>query len=413
MKKILSLLLAALLVFSAFGSAIFTAGAASQLTVTSVSLTGQNAKRPVSKAEIDSYLKSGQGMAFDEDDYDDVDLTDFGRYSFALKLSNGKSVVVDANSLFMMSVIDDNHFVFVDAYISGADYKNAVKKGNKSIYAYVDCMLYNDNLANYISEKSTNISGLLETIQHPAFEKTFKIKLSLIDRYVKKLTVVSGVPKSVYKGADYVDLNTAKFSVTYYNNTTKTYTAKRNSPLGIKYSDSSSLTSTFYYDDYTLNNRPFYCTIGKTKLRFDYEDAPAAYCDVKVNACPYKKIEVKDCTLADDVFGMGKGLQSLTCEITKTNGKKITVEKSFDQPVCYGVAAEIDGYYLNYYAEAAGILPESLGGNTLVEVDFAGFEDSFNSSESSNATLLSKIIAKFEAVFDKIISMIDSLFFLL
>ncbi len=410
MKKLLSLLLSALLIFSVFGSVIFTADGASQLTVTSVSLTGKHAKRPVSKAEIDAYLKDGDGMQYDDDDYDDIDISDFGRYSFALKLSNGKSVVIDSDSLLMMEEIDSSHFVLLCAYISGADYKNAVKKGSNSIYAYVECSVFNAKLSDFISEKNLDLEGLFEVLEHPSFEKTFKIKLSLIDRYVKKLTVVSGVPKSVYKNADYVELNSAKFTVTYYNNTTKTYTVKRNSPLGIKYSG-SSLTSGYYFDEYTLNNEPFYCTIGKTKLRFDYEDAPAVYTAVTVNPCPYKKIEVKDCTLADVSTGYGRALTSLSCEITKTNGKKVTVKKTFDQPSGYGVAAEMDGYYLNYYTEAVGIIPEKFGGNTLVEVDFAGYEDTFNSSEASNATMLSKLVAKYETIVDKIMTIFFSFMF--
>ena len=410
MKKFLSLLLSALLIFSVFGSVLFTADGASQFTVKSVSLTGKHAKRPVSKAEIDAYLKDDNGMQYDDDDYDDIDISDFGRYSFALKLSNGKSVVIDPDSVLMMEEIDSSHFVYMCAYISGADYKNAVKKGSKSIYAYVECSVFNAKLSDFISEKNLDLEGLFEVLEHPSFEKTFKIKLSLIDRYVKKLAVVSGVPKSVYKNADYVELNAAKFTVTYYNNTTKTYTVKRNSPLGIKYSG-SSLTSGYNYDDYTLNNEPFYCTIGKTKLCFEYEDAPAVYTAVTVNPCPYKQIEVKDCTLADDVTGYGKGLTSLSCEITKTNGKKINVNKTFEQPLSYGVAAELDGYYLSYYAETAGIIPEKFGGNTIVEVDFAGYEDTFNSSEASNASFLSKIIAKFEAVMDKVMTLLNSVMY--
>ena len=109
--------------------------------------------------------------------------------------------------------------------------------------------------------------------------------------------------------------------------------------------------------------------------------------------------------------GYGKGLTSLSCEITKTNGKKINVNKTFEQPLSYGVAAELDGYYLSYYAEAAGIIPEKFGGNTIVEVDFAGYEDTFNSSEASNASFLSKIIAKFEAVMDKVMTLLYSVMY--
>ena len=102
MKKLLSLLLSALLIFSVFGSVLFTADGASQFTVKSVSLTGKHAKRPVSKAEIDAYLKDDNGIQYDDDDYDDIDISDFGRYIFALKLSNGKSVVIKPDSALMM-----------------------------------------------------------------------------------------------------------------------------------------------------------------------------------------------------------------------------------------------------------------------------------------------------------------------
>ena len=56
MKKIISLILTLLLVASVLSVGSFTAFGGSGVEVTSVSLTGANAKRPLSKTEIDSFF---------------------------------------------------------------------------------------------------------------------------------------------------------------------------------------------------------------------------------------------------------------------------------------------------------------------------------------------------------------------
>ena len=391
MKKIISLILTLLLVASVLSVGSFTAFGGSGVEVTSVSLTGANAKRPLSKTEIDNFFKYGSDIDIDDDGVDDIFLSMFGRYNFTLKLSNGKTAKIKSDGGYLYGnfcLIDDNNFAMVYPYVSGADYKKAVKNKSQSVYGKVTCMVYHANLDDLMK----NIDKMLEIMEKPSFEKTFKLKFKLVDRYVTKLKAVSGVPKSVYKNADYVTLENAKFSVTYYTGTTKTYTVKRNSlKTGI-------MAPGDYYDEYTLNNEAFYCEIGKNKLCFDYADAPTAYTSIKVNPCPYKKIEIKDCTFADDVSGYGKGVKTLSCDITKTSGKVVNITAKFDDPSFMGIAAELDGYYLNYSANSASVIPENLGGNTVLEVDFAGLKDEFNSSESSDATLLSKIIARFEAI---------------
>ncbi|MGN1195740.1 MAG: hypothetical protein ACI4SB_09670 [Acutalibacteraceae bacterium] len=402
MKKIISLILTLLLVVSVLSVGSFSALGGSSVEVTSVSLTGTNAKRPLSKAEIDSYIKYGYDSDIDDDGVTDIYLSAFERYNFSLKLSNGKSVELNSKAYLYTGFcpIDDNNFALVSPYVSGADYKKAVKNDSKSIYAKVYCAVYNAKLSEL------SIDKMLEIMENPSFEKTFKVKIKLVDRYVTKLKAVSGVPKSVYKNADYVALEKAKFSVTYYTGTTKTYTVKRNSPIG----DIDIMEPGEWIDEYTLNNEAFYCEIGKDKLCFDYADAPTAYTSVKVNPCPYKKIEIKDCTFADDVNGYGKGVKTLSCDITQTNGKVVNITAKFDNPSFMGVAAELNGYYLNYMTDSASMIPEFLGGNTIVEVDFAGFGDEFNSSESSDATLLSKIIAKFEAVINILENLLYSIY---
>ena len=124
----------------------------------------------------------------------------------------------------------------------------------------------------------------------------------------------------------------------------------------------------------------------------------------------FKKIEIKDCKFGDDIFGGGKGVEYLSCDITQKNVKVVNIITEIDKPISVGVAAELNGYYLNFYADSASIIPEKFGGNTVVGVDFAGLDDEFNSSEASDATLLSKLMAKLEAAINALIKLLPIIY---
>ena len=407
MKRLISVICALLLLVSALSMGTMAATGSGNLEVTAVSLTGTNSKRPLSKAEVNTYLKDGYEIDFDNDGVMDIALATFNRYNFLLKLSNGKTSVVNSDRAVFYNVfgiIDDSHFAIITPYVSGAAYKTAVKNASQYLYVSVDCAVYNADYNALIKEPSK----MIEIVNKPAFKKTFKLKYRLVDRFVTKIEAVSGVPKAVYEDADYVALDGAKFSVTYYNGTTRTYAVKRNSPLDMELSESESLY--YYCPDYTMNNEEFYCEIDKNKLCFEFADAPLTYTSVKVYPCPYEKIEIKDCKFGDDIFGDGKGVEYLSCDITQKNGKVVNIITEIDKPISVGVAAELNGYYLNFYADSASIIPEKFGGNTVVGVDFAGLDDEFNSSEASDATLLSKLMAKLEAAINALIKLLPIIY---
>lgn len=407
MKRLISLICALLLLVSAFSMGTLAATRNDNLEVTAISLTGTNSKRPLSKAEVNAYLKNGAENDFDNDGVTDIALATFERYNFQLTLSNGKTAVVNSDRsvlYYLYAIIDDNHFAIVTPYVSGAAYKTAVKKASQYLYVSVDCAVYSADFNALIKEPSK----MIEIVNKPSFTKTFKLKYRLVDQFVTRIKAVSGVPKAVYDDADYVALNGAKFSVTYYNGTTRTYAVKRNSPMDMELPDSGALY--YYYPDYTLNNEPFYCEIRKDKLCFEFADAPSLYTSVKVYPCPYEKIEIKNCKFGNDVLGDGKGVQMLSCDITQKNGKVVNIITEIDKPISVGVAAELNGYYLNFYADSASIIPEKFGGNTVVEVDFAGLEDEFNSSEAADATLLSKLMAKLEAALNVLVNLLPFIY---
>lgn len=340
MKKIISLTLSLIMIFSVFA---FHSSAAFSLfgslpTVTSLEFTNSV---PISKADVKEYGLIGL------DDYAlDLNFSSL-TYKFKAVLSNGKEVKFTSDDFIVD--LGDNLVLIYTAYVSNDNYNKAIKGNKKTVNVDVECS---------VSRTGSSILGSL--MQSETEKQKFTLKRKLKKRYVNKIKYVSGLQKSVYKGADYIDLSKAKFSVEYSSGKKKTYTCKENFYDG-------SIPALSGYSYYTLNGMLISYEITKKGVNFYYADAPKYSKKLKIKANPYKSIKITDYN-----FDNAKGLQSVTYKVTKKNGNSNTYTfdtSKYADPIM-GVPSmrinKLDGYSvsLSPYDYNAPIITED---GTIIE----------------------------------------------
>lgn len=362
MKKFFSSLLAVIMLISVFS---FQSSAAFSLTtslptVSSVEFTNS---MPVSKAEVKSFAESGF-----EDVAMDLQFSSL-LYKFKAVLSDGREI--NFTNYDTMVEIEKNVYLTYTATVSLSDYNKAVKNKSKvNVDFKCTVISFKTGLFSFLQQSQTD-------------EQSFTLKRKIANNYIKKISYVSGLKSSIYKGAQYMDLSGVKFSVEYASGKKKTYTCKE-----IEESDD---TYPYYYKAYTLNGMRIDYDIAKKGVNFYYGDATKCYKKLTVKANPYKSIKI-----TDYVFDDNKGLQSITYKVTKKNGNAntYTFDVSGYSDSLFRVPSmlinEFDGYFVsmsdyNYYSDA--ILEDSENSVTICLMLGESISDSvtFEAKEASTS----------------------------
>lgn len=355
MKKIISLMLALVLILGCFSVESFAAFSLSSApTVKSVEFTGKRAKSPISKAEVKEYQEMGyaeNGEAFD------LSFSSIN-YQYKVTLSNGKEIVYSNDDLYVE--IDNSHVLYIEATVSAKNYNQAIKDKAKKINVDISCT---------IESTGFSLSSLFSSEAKP---QTFTLKKGLVDRYIKSLKYVSGLSKKIYKDADYIDLKGAKFEFVYYNGNKATYTVKEYKPDNDTLSQLPSYLQAILISSksYTLNGVSINYELTKKGIDFYYMDAPKCSKKVTLLSNPYKSIKITDYD-----FDASKGLQSVTFKLTKKDGKSksYTCDTSkyvtADYPIPNMVIKSIDGY--NIWLDDYDYSSSSMDGEYIKEEESA------------------------------------------
>ena len=189
MKKIISLLLVCILIVSVVPIGSAAAFKKEPFAKTTV-FVGSN---PVSRLELERYFA---------DTDEDFELSMSGvTYNYKVEVSSGETIALTNRDSFVK--VNNDYILAVKSYIKKSDFENAQSRVpirtcsavvKKSINSLTD-------LYKVLNDKSYNAA-------------TFETDAPLIDRYVREIKAVSGVPSKIYEGADYLNLKKAKFEVT-------------------------------------------------------------------------------------------------------------------------------------------------------------------------------------------------------
>ncbi len=270
-------------------------------------------------AEIIEELEA-EGIELEEEDYRcclDASLLD---YEYEITLTNGKKVKY-TNDDFGYVEVDRIYEVSCEAYIEYEDWKELLESDLDTVEVHFEIYVYSNLLERDVDEE-------------PA---VFTLEKSVVPCVVKSVTPVSGIPASVYEDYDYIDLEGAKFRVTYADGSKETLTAEQ------KVTDAEAF---FPSVKYTLGGKDLVTYNDEDELTVYYEDAEYT-CKLKTVKSPLEAVEITECDYTPE-----EGLKSISYTVTYTNGKTYDFTKTFSETesgtvMWYGIIDCFDGYYVN------------------------------------------------------------------
>lgn len=259
------------------------------------------------------------GIELEEEDYRFYLGESLLDYEYEITLTNGKKVKY-TNDDFGYVEVDEVYEVDCEAYIEYEDWKELLESDLDTVEVRFEIFVYSNLLDREVDEE-------------PA---VFALEKSVVPCVVKAITPVSGMPTALCEDCDYIDLEGAKFRVTYADGSKKTLSVKQSLPT----------------EDDFFNNINY--TLGdKELIAYEYEgDLALYYEDAEYNTkIKHVKSTVKDVEITDYDFSEEEGLKEISYTITRTNGKSYDYTKTFTvneagitEP--YGILDAFDGYYV-------------------------------------------------------------------
>ncbi len=384
LKKLLCTVMALMMLLSVMGVQSLAAPSIGLPTATDVEVV---LKRDVSLKSIGVfydelralYEEMSEDFGFDGMSFDDfLDSYAGGLMSYQLQdevekyivtLSNGKTLEVPSEGCLEYNAFYD---IFVWTTVTYNDYKEALDNDKKKINVDVE-----------VSVSSEYGGGAFDKTAN--FEKSFK----LVNCYVKSIKAVSGLPETCYVMDDYLQLEGAKFKITYADGKTKTAKVKTvfgDGVCDVSYTLDGEKFSYYFEDDETV----CYTFIDGTV------NAP-----IKMkNGDPFKKIKITDYTLD------GAEVTSVSYDITWKNGtkKSYTNEVALGGEEIYATPEYIDGFCVYVYCtEPFGEEPEE--GYDYITVAVGDHEDFVKYESVSGGSFLEKFVKALTDIIAKIMEL--------
>lgn len=274
-----------LVMLTALICSLFIVSSAADLTVTKAQFAGANKNMPVTKVALNAAYKDSKSF--------NVYTGGLFKNTVKVTLSNGESYSFSSAST--KKKVGD-YTLTVSATISKDAYDKAVADKAKTIPVSIKCTLENNKIDSVV-DAALSLIGKNKT------SKTFKVEKPLVSRYVKSIAPVGTLPKSVYAGAEYIEINDVSFDVTYYDDSVRN--------LECVLSESSTADKR----DYELDEVPLGVKLSGTSLVLNYMDSPSYTKAITVKENPYTDIKITGYNFTEN------GLETISYELTKTNGK--------------------------------------------------------------------------------------------
>ncbi len=288
---------------------------------------------------------------------------------YVVTLSNGKTLEVPSDGYLEYNAFYD---VFIWATVTYNDYKEALDKNKKKINVDVE-----------VSVSSEYGDGMFDKTAN--FDKTFK----LVNCHVKSIKAVSGLPEVCYSLDDYLQLEGAKFKITYADGKSKTATVK--TVFGDGFCDVT----------YTLDGEDFsYYFSDDDTVCYTFIDATFKASVKMKNGDPFKKIKITDYTLD------GAEIISISYDITWKDGtkKSYTSEVALGGEEIYATPEYIDGFCVYVYcAEPLEEVAEE--GYDYITVSIGDHGDFVKYESVSGGSFLEKFVKALADIIAKIMEL--------
>ena len=308
MKKILSLILAVIMLISAVPMQSFAAFEWMLPEVVKVEFTDDI---PVSNKFV-------QGV--ENADMSDVSL-DYCNYSFKLYLSNGRTIETNNHNLLGPDLPSGVVFTSVYVRTDPKECAKAIAEGKSTVKVNVGVLVY------YINE----------TIRSYHFE----MEKPIVEEIVKDVKLLDPMPETYDKYYAVVSFEGKRFEVEYGDGRKEilTVTKDKNDELAEYYLGDESIY--MYYGENSYIDSVTGETVYYEGLEFSYIDTNVVL-ERKFLPCPFSSYEITDYKLDGKA-----GLTELAYKLTYKDGRVIEKSLSFDKPVKYEeyvVIDNVDGY---------------------------------------------------------------------
>ena len=246
-------------------------------------------------------------------------------------------------------------------------------------YAYVDfeeCEIATLNGSETIPihvhvEIKENATGA----KHSAYD--FVIYKKLVEKYIKSITPVEGIPPFIYEQSEAVNLNIAKFEVVYWDGTPATYTAVKTDEIGDK-------------PAYTLNGIPLRYALNRydSEVFVYYIDGSRSFKVSSVKEFPFLAIKITDCKLNGDMP------ETIKYTIKWNDGRTESYTANVNS--YSGNINYLEGYNVSFETEGSRFM-------SMITLRVGDIEDT-ESYEIEQAGFFARLIAKLTVFLKKVYS---------